>query len=69
MRSSVIVLLEVSTSEASVDIEADSTSSTTRAMMTSGRVTSIEGTMLSKASLPLGSTGGMPNKRPKPPRK
>ena len=35
---------EVSTREASVDIDADSTSSTTRAMRTSGRVASMAGT-------------------------
>ena len=64
-----MVELEVSTRDASVDMEAESTSSTTRAMSTSGRVTSMEGTIESKASLPLGNTGGMPNRRPKPPRK
>ena len=47
-----MVELEVSTSDARVLIDAESTSSTTRAMSTSGRVLSMEGTMLSKASLP-----------------
>ena len=52
MRSRVMVELDVSTREASVLMDADSTSSTTRAMSTSGRVLSMEGTMLSKAILP-----------------
>ena len=55
MRSSVIVEEDVSTSEASVDIEALSTSSTTRAMSTSGSVISMAGTMESKAILPVAS--------------
>ena len=46
---------DVNTSEASVDIEAESTSNTTRAMSTSGRVTSMAGTMESKAILPVAS--------------
>ena len=64
-----MVLDEVSTNEAKVDIEALSTSNTTRAIRISGNVTSIEGTIESKASLPLGSMGGVPNRRPKPPKK
>jgi hypothetical protein len=41
----------------------------TRAMRMSGNVMSIEGTMASKSSRPLGRSGGVPNSRPKPPRK
>ena len=64
-----MVLDEVSTKDASVDIDAERTSSTTSAMRTSGKVTSIEGTMESKSRRPFGRTGGIPNRRPKPPRK
>ena len=63
-----MVELEVSTSEASVDIEAESTNNTTRAISTSGRVTSIAGTMESKAILPLAPITGS-YRRPKPPKK
>ena len=67
--SRVRVLADVSTSDASVDIDAERTSSVTRAMRMSGNVMSIEGTMASKSRRPLGRSGGVPNSRPKPPRK
>ena len=50
-----MVLDEVSTKEASVDIDAERTSSTTSAMRASGSVTSMAGIMLSKAILPVAS--------------
>ena len=51
--SSVIVELEVSTSDASVDIEAESTSSITSAISASGRPESICGMIESNANLPI----------------
>ena len=50
--SSVSVELEVKTSEERVDIDAESTSTMTTAIITEGSVESIEGTMVSNSGLP-----------------
>ena len=61
---------EVSTRLANVDMEAESTRSTTRAMSMSGSVSSIEGTMESYAYLCFsGEKNGSGNSLPKLPRK
>ena len=54
-KSSVSVELEVSTKDASVDIEADNTSTTTIPIKRSGRDDSICGTILSNTTLPVSS--------------
>lgn len=58
----------MSTSEARVDMLAESTSSMTRIMIMSGSVMSMEGTIESKSRRPLGRVVA-PNSRPNPPRK
>ena len=78
MRSIVSVELEVSTSEDRVDIDAESTSTTTRPIRISGRaVCSRDGIMASKSGLPLDrveitvlplpSSVSVQNNRSKPP--
>ena len=61
---------DVSTSPANVDIEAESTRSITRAIRKSGRVSSIDGTILSYTNFPFSLLKAVStNRRPKPPRK
>ena len=69
IRSIVRVELEVSTRDESVDIEAESTSTTTIPSRISGNaVSSIDGTILSNASLPFTVMSSLFTKSlPKPP--
>ena len=67
MKSSVSVELDASTSDESVDIDAESTRMSTTAMSVSPSPESMVGTMLSKPS--AATLSGVLNSRPNPPRK
>ena len=69
MRSRVIVLLDVNTNDANVDIDADNTNKTTSPIRASGKPSNIPGIMESKSGSPLGSVAGVPKSLPKPPKK
>ena len=70
MKSSVSVEAEVSTSEESVDMEAESTKMITMPIRISGSVDSMEGTIASYRTEPSALySAGESNSRPNPPRK